>query len=155
MFIYSLFILMLLTLNCHASPPSILSSTYHEKKATVLGAEQNYYIFEMNFDQDIYYQENWPCPCINDTSSCNDGDNTTTLNSTQSILELQEDEYFYRTTNFTDISYFKFYLNNSCDIIRLELQSIYGQMQLYASTDGIPYSNNYNWVKYSLQRDSI
>ena len=44
-----------LYLNCIASSPKLLSANYYEKTATILGAEQNYVILEMDFDQDLLH----------------------------------------------------------------------------------------------------
>ena len=153
-----IFFAFLITL-CTATPPSLLKATWQEKSATIMGGEQRYSIYELDFDQPLYYQENWPCPCVMNRSQCNGSNSITPVNESGYLIQsLSYDAYQYQSTNFTDLVHFKFNLSpnqTNCQILVIELQAIYGQMQLLVSRTKIPTLNNYQWYKYQLQRDSL
>jgi hypothetical protein len=162
MYSHILLIFFVLISSCYSLPPQLLSATQYEKSATILGGEQRYITYELDFDQDLYYQENWPCPCTTQgVKNCTSVPfSSSEVNETgYNITILKKDEYIYRETNFTELTYYKFDINISdfteCPIIYVDLQSIYGQMQLLISNDGIPTLYNYQWYKYQLQRDSV
>jgi len=144
-----------------AAPPAVISATRTTKSATVFGGEQRYEIFEMEFDQELYYQENWPCPCRNDcTTLIQTAPAVNESGVVSTILERDVGRVF--ETNFTTVLYFQFSLAASdfppghCPIIALELQSIYGQMHLMGSTaTARPSLTNHQFYKYQLQRDGM
>src|SRR5690606_16867973 len=79
-----------LEVSCTESP-AVLNATYNINSVEVLGVEYVSAMLEIEFDQgsnsrcdydaaEIYYNENWPCPCVNSASECSGKNiNTTAL----------------------------------------------------------------------------
>jgi hypothetical protein len=149
----------------HAAPPTVLSATVSSKEAVVFGGRQRYAVYELDLDQPLYYQENWPCPCLTapGLGNCTTGGRTAGagVNTTgYNVTPLPTDgSYLTVESNFTDVHYFSLQLDpnsfSHCPIVALELQSFYGQAQLMGSTRAIPTLSNREFYKYQLQRDAI
>lgn len=146
------------------APPQIISSTYQVKDTELLGIQYKYGMFDIEFDQDIYYPENWACPCQNTpTAQCPTSRIRPAIDETGfeiTDLTSQYDQWIVMNATEGENQWFKFYLDpaqfpNSCPIVRVYVQNIYGDTGLLIANAFIPDARNYQWSKVPWHRDNM
>ena len=115
-----------------ATPPRILESTYSEIESNILDFNYKHAVFEMTFDQDIYYSENWPCSCTllgQDSCAGKNISNFTSPDVSNSI-ELSNNNWVESNVTYGEVMYFHFDLLENdfsyCPIVSLDLYNEIG-----------------------------
>lgn len=134
-----------------ASPPTTLNSIKSNKEVVFHDMIHSYALYHIEYDQDIYYVDNWPCSCsigTIDYSSIDDVDidNSIMLDQNE-LIELIAD---------TDGILFKFYLPiDTLSSVNIIISNHWGIVNGYIGVNRIPTEFDYDFIKHSSTRDSI
>lgn len=125
--------------------------TYEYKSIEFQGVQHNYIMYNLEFNDDLYYVENWPCPCINNTIVNNyypradeTGFNVTILTKGISVEQIIDEE----------IVFFAFEVETD-GIVKIYIPNHWGEVNGYISKGKIPFPNSYELTKYAKTRDSL
>jgi hypothetical protein len=135
----------------------------------MLGSQYEYAIFEMTFDEDLYYVENWPCGCISDETvtdctrekqtAVEEYPGTVTLEyDTWTEVQPYRDQRSLLQLEFTtgDFAYLKFHLSQTmpdvgpCPIVAFSVYNYVGNVDSFISNDYVPDRSNYMVPSYIL-----
>jgi len=151
-----------------AAPPRPLSATYKVKSTELLGSQYQYGIFEIDFDQQIYYSENIACPC-EDSPPRGQCPLSRTFpgpidETGHTIIDLssQYDQWVYVKAPSYEIRQYKFNLDptifgtqDGCPTVRIQVQNIYGETGVFVANDKAPTSFDFTWQKIGAARDGF
>lgn len=126
--------------------------THEYKSIEYLGTQHNYIMYNLQFDSDLYFVENWPCPCVNDSLTPKYFDkvsdaNVTILTRNEAVEMTIDAETVFFAFEVTPDDYGK--------IIKFYLSNHWGEVNGYISRGQIPYPNSYELNKYAKARDSL
>src|SRR4030042_5471191 len=87
----------------------ILNSTVISKNIVADGIVHKYEVYEINYDKEIYYLENWVCPCANVTT------NTYAPLLPNPAIELERNTISIHTSN-SEHYLFRFYVDGNVNV---------------------------------------
>eukprot|EP01127_Copromyxa_protea_P001263 TRINITY_DN1129_c1_g1_i1.p1 TRINITY_DN1129_c1_g1~~TRINITY_DN1129_c1_g1_i1.p1 ORF type:complete len:1521 (+),score=172.56 TRINITY_DN1129_c1_g1_i1:68-4630(+) len=131
-----------------ASGPQVLSAKYVPKSYVVEGYEYEYTTFEVDWDQELYFVDNWPCPCLMGNETF------------KSLLTLEGHDYNFTTLKkdshvrqqTTSRAMFKFEIKESDfpsgpPALRIFMDVSIGSVLTTVATEKVPTESNYHWFK--------
>lgn len=130
--------------------PRVIEAVKLEKDIVFQGIKNNYLVYEVTFDQDIYFVENWPCPCIELCPSKED--NSIEVEAQQ----LDKGEWMEAVVSGNPIL-FKFYFSTEleCSAVQIILSNHWGEATGYVGVGRVPTVDDYDFVKHPRTRDSF
>lgn len=135
---------------CVLGQASITSAVKTAKDVVYQGSKHDYLVYEVMFDQDIYFVENCPCPVTNTCSSKVSKESNYEAEELISGIELES------LVN-EDFQLFKFYLKRSehCSTVRVIISNHWGEVSGYVGVGRIPTTIDYDFFKPPGVRDSV
>lgn len=131
-----------------AVQPSVISAVKLDKDIVFQGIKNNYLVYEVTFDQDVYFVENWPCPCV---GFCPPKEDTSVEVEAE---ELSQGEWTEAVVG-EDSILFKFYLSEECSAAQVILSNHWGEVTGYVGVGRVPSIDDYDFVKHPRTRDSF
>lgn len=171
----SICLIVLLVVTTRAAP-EVTRAEYSVVDTTLLDYHYQHAIFDLEFDEELYYPENWPCSCTTAGQSQCSGKTLSPVSvpayAVQAgVTELQpvhvaagsdstqmdDDGWIEDIVSYGEYRYYYFDLNegdySGCPIVSLDLFTNVGSVSLYASTAEFPDANNHIWGKISYQKE--
>eukprot|EP01127_Copromyxa_protea_P008362 TRINITY_DN191_c1_g1_i9.p1 TRINITY_DN191_c1_g1~~TRINITY_DN191_c1_g1_i9.p1 ORF type:complete len:300 (+),score=30.85 TRINITY_DN191_c1_g1_i9:194-1093(+) len=132
-----------------ATSPQVTSAKYVPKSYMVEGYEYKYTTFEVDWDQEIYYVDNWPCPCLRNE----------TFKSLRTVDErgydlttLKKDLTVRQQVSSSTSAWFKFEIKeedypSGPPALRIFVDTSKGSVLTTIATESVPTETNYHWIK--------
>eukprot|EP01128_Nolandella_sp_AFSM9_P011086 TRINITY_DN77_c0_g1_i5.p1 TRINITY_DN77_c0_g1~~TRINITY_DN77_c0_g1_i5.p1 ORF type:complete len:246 (-),score=52.84 TRINITY_DN77_c0_g1_i5:51-737(-) len=140
---------------CTATPPQVLSATYDDRENDLLGSVIQATLLQLDFDQDIYYPENWVCPCIDNLGTRRvhlDANETIKVPQSASHIEvLQEGVWLDRKLDYLQEHHYKIdlkeeqYAAGDLPILVVSVISNIGEVNAFVANNFFPSSDNSQW----------
>jgi hypothetical protein len=129
-----------------AAAPQVLNATYEIKTAVIAGTEYKSAIFNIDFDQNVYLLENFPCPCGSCSSTNLPAVNETGYDISALTLNAWAEDELIGTGS---IKYYKFTIDSTqaCHNIYVETESLTGFIAVYVSSSRVPVTDDYDWYR--------
>lgn len=133
-----------------ALQPKSVKAVRTDKDMLYQGTTYNYVVYDVDYDQELYLANNYPCSCI---YSCPNKDEES-LNV--EATELDKGQWI-ESTMTGDFILTKFYLpkNEGCKIVRVILSDHWGSVTGYIGVGRIPSPTDYDFVKFPKGRDEV
>lgn len=148
---FSIFLLFTLAHCIEASQPTVISAIKSEKDVIFQGMKSDYIVYEVDFDQEIYFAENSPCTCID---SCTDKQEANELEVDAVTLDIGE---WTESIINGDSVLFRFYFPKvlGCKSVMISLGNHWGETTGYIGVGRVPSPGDYDYIKYAKARDNI
>jgi hypothetical protein len=134
------------------APPQLLQAEYSIKEANLLGTTYQYAIFEAQYDQELFYLTDSPCPCVDATHQCplSLSNVAQPVNETQLKPTVLHEGIWYYGSSSGDSVYYKFEIpvdpEVSCPVVKLEVETEVGTASAFISAGSVPTVNSHTWA---------
>lgn len=129
--------------------PRVISSLKTEKSMNYQGTSYNYMVYDMDYTEQLYLVENYPCSCIN---SCPEVEE---LTFNEEAKELLEGEKIEITLDSYILTRFYFGKSNGCKIVQITSSDSWGSSTTYIGVGRIPSPIDYDFVRRDNDRDFV
>eukprot|EP01127_Copromyxa_protea_P022669 TRINITY_DN8269_c0_g1_i5.p1 TRINITY_DN8269_c0_g1~~TRINITY_DN8269_c0_g1_i5.p1 ORF type:complete len:1542 (+),score=155.75 TRINITY_DN8269_c0_g1_i5:66-4691(+) len=131
--------------------PQVISAEYTPKTYVVQGREYHYTTFEIEWDQDVFFAENWACPCIHGNETFVHLQ-TAVDEADYEITTLERKSFSRKQITESAGAFFKFEIKeedfpSGPPALRVLVDTSIANVLVTASTERIPTTSSYNWTK--------
>jgi hypothetical protein len=130
--------------------PAVVSSSVSNKTVVFQGVQHNYLTYEVDFDQEVYFVDNWVCPCFTNRTV------RPVVGVSVDAIELEKNKIEEETIDDQTVLY-KFYLSEreGYSAVKIYLANHWGETTGYVGVGRVPSPSDYDFINYAKARDSI